>query len=127
MANAQRSTPQPKATSAAPFGRMEYVLNAPRDGISTQTKFVSQSVTSAQPGTIALGPANLATTDTLLSMDLVLLTMMSVLSPTATFFAKHGVDPNAFNAQIGPFSMLMEFVLQSMLNAIPLIKLQETA
>lgn len=50
-----------------------------------------------------------------------------MLCPTATSFAKPGLDPSASNALTELSSMLMEYASQLALNATLLTNLQETA
>lgn len=107
MANVKVSTPSSLTTSDAQSGATELALNAPRDGTSP-TMSVYLLVIFAPPGMKPLESAIPATTDTSLSKENVLSTTTLVLSLTATFSARPGLDLPVSNAPTELFSMLTE-------------------
>lgn len=98
------------------FGLMDSVLNALKDGTSTNKKIAHPSVISALHGMI-LEPALNATTDTLSAKVNVLLMMTEALFPIAISSVKHGLHKNAQNVLREHISMLMVFAAQLAHNA----------
>lgn len=126
-ANALKSIQLLHPTLAAPDGPMESAKPAPRDGISTKKKSASLLVIFATPGTKPPDSASPAITDLSSKTETVWLILILALSPKATFFAKHGLQTLAFNAQQEVSSTLTDSVFQLALSAILSIKLLETA
>ena len=89
--------------------------------------FVSLSAIFALPGMMLLEYAKHAITDILSSMENVLWTTTLVLCPTATSFAKLGLDQHVLNVQTELFSMPTEYVPQLVLFATLSINPQEAA
>ena len=84
-------------------------------------------MTFAIPGMKPLEYASPAITDQLFKMETALPTLIHLLFLKATSSAKYGLEKNALNALIEASSMLMDFAFLLALNAILLIKPQETA
>lgn len=126
MASAPRLTPQLLLTLAAPPGTRVFVPNAPRDGISMQTRSAPPSPISALNGT-NLVLALLATMALLSAMVPVSSIMTSLLFPIATSFARPGVARPVPNAPTELTSMPTASAHQSVLNATPSIRPLVTA
>lgn len=90
------------------FGRMEFVNNAPKDGISMLKKFVSQLVIYVPPGLNKV-PASHATMAILSNKVYVFKIMILALYQIVTCFVRHGMDKFAQNARREHFSIKMEF------------------
>ena len=116
MESVPSKTNQPTIIKDAQSGRMESAPNAPRDGTSTNKKIVHPSVTYALSG-VSQVPALNAITDTSSATANASLMMIEALFPTATSFAKHGLEKNAQNALKELTSTLMVFAAQSAHNA----------
>ena len=108
-------------------GKLELVLNAPRDGTLTQRTFVFLSVIFALLGMKLQENVKPVTTDISSQKENVLRTTMLVLYPKAISFARLGLDNLVLNVQTEPFSIPTEYVPQLVLFAILSINLQETA
>lgn len=123
MANAYRPISTLFLTSDAPYGPLVFVLNAQKDGILMQKKFVFPSAISAQHGMMPPVFVLLATTDPLFKMDNVSPTLIPQLFPKATSFAKHGLHKYVLLAQKEALLTKMVSVLLSAPTAILLIRL----